>query len=309
MKNKEKNFISAVVYVRNAAEVIDSFLHLVNEELSSHFERYEIICVDDFSSDNSVEVIKNFSNTVDNAVISIIHMSYYQGLEISMNAGIDLAIGDFVYEFDHIYVDYQKNVITDIYYESLKGYDIVSASPDKKMRFTSKSFYKLFNKNAKNTHKLETESFRVLSRRGINRVQAMSKTIPYRKAIYASCGLKTACVKYEVKQQSSEVNKDEFRWNTAIDSLILFTDLGYKISLSLTFIMMLATLFSGAYTVYVFFSATPIAGWTTTMLVLSFSFFGIFAVSAIIIKYLSILIKLTFRKQEYIIEGIEKITK
>lgn len=309
MKNKEKNFISAVVYIRNAEGYVESFLDMLYHTLTSDFERFEIICVNDCSTDNSVGEIKKFARSMEYPVISIIHMSYYQGLEISMNAGIDLAIGDFVYEFDQIMFDYEKDIIIKIYNESLKGYDIVSASPDRAMQFTSKCFYKIFNKYSNNFNQLETERFRILSRRGINRVHAMSKTIPYRKAVYASCGLKTACVKYDIVKEISMKKENDFRWNTAIDSLILFTDIGYKISLILTFIMMLATMISIIYTAYVFLNATPIAGWTTTMLVMSFSFFGIFAVSAIIIKYLSLLISLTFQKQKYVIEGIEKITK
>ena len=63
------------------------------------------------------------------------------------------------------------------------------------------------------------------------------------------------------------------------------------------------------YTVVVFISGEPVAGWTTTMSLLSFAFFGIFAFFAIIIKYLSIIVNLIFKKQKYTIESIEKITK
>ena len=45
--NKEKNFISAVVYVYNQETQIYRFLELVNETLRNSFEKYEIICVND----------------------------------------------------------------------------------------------------------------------------------------------------------------------------------------------------------------------------------------------------------------------
>ena len=45
-----------------------------------------------------------------------------------MNAGRDIAIGDFVYEFDDIFVDYDEKVIMDVYYKLLTGNDIVAAS-------------------------------------------------------------------------------------------------------------------------------------------------------------------------------------
>ena len=43
------------------------------------------------------------------------------------------------------------------------------------------------------------------------------------------------------------------------------------------------------------------------MLFLSLAFFGVFAIFAIIIKYLSVLIELVFTKQQYVIEGVEKL--
>lgn len=309
MKNKEKNFISAVIYVHDSEKSLKSFLKMLYQTLDTTFEKYEIICVNDFSNDDSIKIIKEFGDSIEDTVVSIINMSYYQGLESSMNAGVDLAIGDFVYEFDSSVYNYDDSVVIEVYERSLQGFDIVTASPSKGMKITSRFFYKIFNRYSTNLKNLETESFRIISRRGINRVHAMSKTIPYRKAVYAGCGLKSSSIRFDVVEGTECPKRDDFRWNTALDALILFTDIGYRIALYLTFIMMLATLLSGIYALYVFLNAAPIAGWTTTMLLLSFSFFGLFAVSAIIIKYLSIIMKLSFHKQKYVIEGIEKITK
>lgn len=45
------------------------------------------------------------------------------------------------------------------------------------------------------------------------------------------------------------------------------------------------------------------------MFVLTLGFAGLFAVLTIIIKYLSLLVDLVFKKQNYLIESIEKIQK
>ena len=58
MENKEKNFISAVVYVHNAQERIKKFLETIIAVLENNFEHTEIICVNDYSDDFSVERIK-----------------------------------------------------------------------------------------------------------------------------------------------------------------------------------------------------------------------------------------------------------
>ncbi len=312
VNDKEKNFISAVVYVRNSENTIKDFLTKVNETLSKTFVKYEIICVNDASCDDSAKIIREFGNNSLDCPLSIVNMGVYQGLEMSMNAGVDLSIGDFVYEFDSDVIDYDMSVVTDIYFHSLKGYDIVAAANNSKKRFSSKMFYRLFNRNAKTQYKLSTESFRILSRRAINRVHSLSKTIPYRKALYANCGLKIDTVHYDAisnnRTTGAKINGD-LRRETALDSLILFTDVGYRASMILTLIMILATVGIGIYTILVFALGHPVPGFTTTMLVLTGAFFGVFAILTIIIKYLSLLVNLVFKKQRYLIESIEKISK
>ncbi len=310
--NKEKNFASVVVYSYNNEKYVEKFLEKINKVFNDNFEHYEIIFVDDNSTDNSVKTIKKAANNVSDTVVSVINMSCYQGIELAMNAGVDLAIGDFIFEFDSVMIDYDIEVIMDVYKKCLEGNDIVCASSNKKMRLTSKLFYSLYNKYSDSANKLCTETFRVISRRAINRVKEVNKTIPYRKAIYANCGLKRAVIKYKSNfnknsQLAKEVNS--VRKEVAIDSVILFTNMAYKFAISMAALMMIVLLVTAIYTVVIFISKTPIAGWTTTMLLLSFAFFGIFSILTIMIKYLSILIDLIFKRQNYLIESIEKITK
>ena len=59
------------------------------------------------------------------AMVNIIHMSFYHGLESAMNAGRDIAIGDFVYEFDNVYADFPTELLTEVYEKLLEGNDIV----------------------------------------------------------------------------------------------------------------------------------------------------------------------------------------
>ncbi len=309
-ESKEKNFISAVIYVRNNADILDDFIDKLNKILSEHFLKYELIFVNDGSIDDSVKVIKKRTLSIKNAAVNIINMSFYQGKEMAMNAGIDLAIGDFVYEFDTVYIDYDIETIFKIYEKSLEGYDIVNASPNKRRRTSSAIFYKLFNKYSNYMYNIDTYTFKIISRRAINRIYAVNKTVPYRKAIEASCGLKMNTVKYKINNNSnskidSSLHKE--REKTAIDSLILFTDIAYKMALGLSILMILLVVIVGIYTVFIFINKQPIEGWTTTMLFLALGFFGIFAILTIIIKYLTVILNLIFKRSNYLIESIEKV--
>jgi dolichol-phosphate mannosyltransferase len=312
MGNKEKNFVSAIIYVHNAEKRIEQFLNTAINVLEENFEHSEIICVNDSSSDESLTRIKNVSQNAASASISVVNMSYYHGLEAAMNAGMDLAIGDFVFEFDNTVLDFPEEEIMRVYRRSLQGYDIVSAVPDKTEKLTSKLFYSVFDKFTDQSYEMHTESFRILSRRVINRISSMNTTIPYRKAIYASQGLKTDALKYqviEVRDGKPDKAEKRYRSGLAIDSLILFTELGYRFSMTMTAIMMLMSVFMVVYSIIIFATANPVAGWTTTILFLSVAFFGLFGILTIIIKYLQLLVNLVFRRKHYSFEGIEKLTK
>lgn len=306
---RESNFVSAVVYVHEDEDVIGEFLTGLNALLRDNFQKYEVICVNDASTDGSVAAIRDFAAGVDGAMVSILNMSYYQGQEAAMNAGVDLAIGDFVFEFDSTAMDYQPELILEVYRTALSGFDIVSAAGVGGSRLTSRLFYRVFNHFANTQYDLGTETFRILSRRAINRVHAMSKTIPYRKALYANCGLKLNTIKYEPARGAGRGRIAREKPRLATDALILFTGVAYRMALCLALLMMAITLIVTGYTVVVYLSGSPVEGWTTTMLFLGLGFFGMFAILAMVLKYLSILVDLTFKRQKYVFESIEKISK
>lgn len=310
MADKEKNFVSAVLYVHNDEALIGGFLQLVLGVLEGSFEHSEIICVNDYSHDNSVDVVRRISKGVKGTTVTVLNMSYFHGVEAAMNAGLDLAIGDFVLEFDACVPDFAASEIMRVYQKSLEGYDIVSASPDIRQRFSSGVFYRVFNRFTNFSYQLGTERFRVLSRRVINRIGSMNKSVPYRKAVYANCGLKTANIRYRVtggavaKRDRAE---QKYRADLAANSMILFTGVGYQFAVAMTVVMMLVAIAVAVYSAVVYLFRTPVAGWTTTIFFMSFAFFGLFGILAIIIKYLQILVDLVFRRRKYSFESIEKM--
>ena len=310
--NKEKNFISAVIYVHNNELQIKDFLRTVSTVLEQNFEKSEVICVNDFSDDNSVAKIKEVSKEFSKTCISILNMSYFHGVEVAMTAGVDLAIGDFVYEFDSTVLDFDKEEIMKVYHKSLEGFDIVSASPNKTKRKSSRLFYSVFNRFSGLNYKMTTERFRILSRRVINRISAMNKTMPYRKPVYAACGLKTTNLVYKVTANIKE-KEDSFIKNyrkvLAEDSFIIFTDLGYRISRGIAIFLLFFTVCVGIYSVVYKIIRNPVPGWTSTILFLSVSMFFMFMILTIILKYLQILVNLVFKKTRYNFESIEKLTK
>ncbi len=312
MGSKEKNFISAVIYVHNAQEHIGSFLKNIIQVLEKYFEHSEIICVDDDSDDHSVLAIREAGSRVETVSISVLHMSYFHGTEAAMGAGTDLAIGDFVLEFDTTHQDFTNETVMEVYRKSLEGYDIVSASPLCRQKMASRMFYRMLNRAVHYSYEIQTERFRILSRRALNRIGSMNRTIPYRKAVYAGCGLQMSGIRYEPTvriRNGTDKTEKKYRWNLAADTLILFTQTGYKIAFLMTMMMMCVAVFMAVYSVIIYITSTPVAGWMTTILFMSVAFFGLFGILTVMIKYLQILVNLVFRKKDYNFETIEKLTR
>lgn len=307
---KESKFISLVVYLHDNEKEIDEFLNTVVNAIDQKFSKYELVCVDDQASEELKDKVVSFikDNHI-NAMVNMVHMSYYQGLEASMNAGRDLAIGDFVFEFDTTFVDYDPSVISECYESLLKGFDIVAARSKGKQRFFSKMFYRIYNTYSKSgNNKLANDSLRILSRRAINRAKSMGTSIPYRKAVYANSGLKMGTVMYEPKKGVRGQRKSTGHMSLALDSFVYFTTFLEKISAVLSCVFLLATLGIVAYILAdVFMHHNTADGWLSIMGFLSLGFLGIFVLLSIVMRYLSTLINVVFRQQNYLISDIEKI--
>lgn len=308
---KEKKFVSLVVYLHNNEADIEKFFKTTVSAIAEKFTQYELVCVDDACDDNTIYNLTKYvkENELD-AMVNLVHMSYYQGLEASMNAGRDLAIGDFVFEFDSCVVDYEKDVLNRIYEKLLEGFDVVSAVSDSKKPLSSRLFYRIYNASLKEkAGKVGSETLRIISRRAINRVKSMGTYIPYRKAVYANCGLKTCRIEYKTTDKSKRGKKTSERFSLAFDSFIYFTDALERLSKILCGIFLLSTVAIAVYILSdVLLHHNTADGWLSIMGFLSVGFFGLFLLLTVVLKYLSSIINLIFKQKRYVISDIEKIT-
>lgn len=315
MRNKEKNFVSCVIYLHNEGKRIGEFLELVCGVMRENFEKYEIVCVNDGCVDDTVEHVRAFLEREKEPcrpVVSLINLSFYQGMESAMNAGRDLAVGDFLFEFDTCEPDFEPSLIMDVYRRALEGVDVVAAAPRFGIPLSSRLFYMVYNWGNRSREKIERERFRLISRRAINRVNQMNTYIPYRKAMYMNCGLKVDTIHYDNKEPAKK-HKNREEWGNqralATDTIIIFTNVLEKLSLAVSVVLLGALLVMFGYLVYSIFSKTrPVEGWLSIMSLMSFGFFMMSVMLTLILKYLSVILNMGFRRQRYVIEGVEKLT-
>ena len=306
-ERKEQVFVSAVIYVRNSKATLEAFLEHVYQKLELLFSGFEIICVNDASSDGSEEVIRAFAKEKE-SIVTLVNMGYVQGTELSMNAGEEFAIGDFIYEFDSPHVTWPEDMIEQLYRKMQEGYDIISACPNEKGRASSRLFYYFFNKYSASSVKLRTEAFRLTSRRAVNRISALTHMPLYKKAVNANSGLRQTFLPFDPASSGKTDSKNgKERRRLATDSLIMFTDIGYKIAFVMSIVMLAFAALVGIYAVVIYAAGHPVEGWTPIMIFLAVGFFVLFLILTIVIKYLSLILNLNFRRQKYVVQGVEKL--
>ena len=309
----EKKFVSVVIYLHNSQNQIKDFLQTIVPTIQDMFEHYEFICVDDACEDDTLQILKLYANSAGiDEKVSIVHMGFYQGLESAMNAGRDAAIGDFTFEFDDVYVDYDIDVIGEAYEYVQSDSDIVSVARDGKETLSSKLFYRVFNRYSKSVYDIGSETFRILSRRAINRIKAQAVYIPYRKAMYANCGLKKSTYKYiptkSIEGLGQKHNFSLERGGLAIDSFIFFTNVVERISTFISIFFLLVTVGTLIYTLVDYFiEDSLVGGWASLMTFVSLGFFGVFVMLTLLLKYMSVVLNLIFKKQRYLVADIEKV--
>ncbi len=88
-------FVSVVIPVYNVFSYLEDCL---NSVIHQSYTNLEILCIDDCSTDGSIEIIKNFA--ILEPKIRLISHQKNLGLGAARNTGIELARGDYIYFLD-----------------------------------------------------------------------------------------------------------------------------------------------------------------------------------------------------------------
>lgn len=300
MNKKETTFISAVVYLSDDSKNADIFIGKLLSSLKKFFLHYELIVVDDCCK-NQKAVLQKLLPDESNNMITVVHMSVGQGVEACLTAGMDVSIGDFVFEFDSVEFSFSDKLLWRVYEKALEGNDIVSVETTCNS-FSRKLFYSIFNKFSDSIYDIYASAFRLVSRRAINRILDLNISSSFRQAMYSSCGLKNARIEYNGKASS----KKSRSFNLAIDSFLLYTKIPQLIcSLSikaLSLILIISILVTGIKIFYTFSSFNIIFH---ILFILGISIIGFNTV--LNLYYNRLILKESNKK--YLFESIEKVQK
>lgn len=303
---KEKSFLSIVIYTYNQANKLLNFLVKIDKYLSENFENYEIIIVNNGSRDNTEIEIENIKKKITGHT-SLINLNQKQNIENAILAGTELAIGDFIIEIENIEAKFKPNIITELFKKCTSGFDFVSAIPINCQQ-ESQLFYKLFNKINNLNIKLKTEPIRIITRRALNQALKSKEKNRYRKILYLNTGFPNETIYYDSKKQIRSNKTLKEKISLGLEMILSFSNLGLDFTFLLSFIFFLISLSTGFYTIYIYLTYKQvISGWTTTMLFLSFGFSGMFLITGILVKLLTMVLHETKDKPQYSIKNIKRI--
>ncbi len=307
MRYKAKQFVSFVLYSKNLGGKVDYFVGGVNNFARDHFENYEIVLVDDASTDQTLSEIEKIA-TETNQKLILIRLAWPQGSDLAFMAGSDFAVGDFIYEIDLSKIDFEKKLLWDLYLKVCDGKDIVYAAP--KTRFTpllSRLFYRLFSTVSSLSFTLQTERARLMTRRALNSIAKIKDRGHYRKVLLKFSGYPDETIYYKPTRRLKE-KKFSSNFSLALELMLTFSDLGIKISLWCAAIFFVFSLLLGLYALtYYFCLHTKVEGWTTIMVFLSFGFSGLFLISGLLTKYVALVLKEVKTSPHYVVKNISRL--
>ena len=299
MKNLEENYISAVVIVQNCASTLADQLHALNDALSGLFRFYEIIVVDNYSGDNTAQVLKEIQ-----LPISIVTLARWHNTQAALTAGFEFAIGDYILEIPSLYICIDSGMIESLYKRCQQGNDFVFLVP-KKTQPTSKLFYSLLNQYYKGQIGTQFVSslMTLSSRRGQNKTADLGKRVVNRNVSYLLSGLKCAMVQSEESNSQHRSFRENF--NLMTSTLIFYTDYITSVAFRAAMIFFSICVLAIMYSLVMFFSINTTPGWASTFILIAFGFGALFSLLAIMCKYLSSLIELQ-QPKNYAFSSIEK---
>jgi glycosyltransferase involved in cell wall biosynthesis len=269
--------ISIIVCVFNEELALNAFFSRLLPILEKHVQDdYEVICVDDGSTDGSLSLLMEMAKI--NTRLRVIELSRNFGKEAALTAGIEYAAGQAVIPIDADLQD-PPELIADMLTEWEKGADVVLARRSNRdsdsllKRKTSQWFYRLYNKLSSTHLPDNVGDFRLIDRRVVNAICALPERQRFMKGIFAWVGFKTVTIDYTRAPRVS--GKTKFTgwklWNFALEGITSFTTIPLRIW---TYIGLIGAFLSALYAGFIIFrtliSGVDVPGYASLLVAVLF---------------------------------------
>lgn len=274
----------ALVSLNNQSEIIQ-FTQKVNQALRNIYDYYEILIVDNGSSDDTLESLRNLQKKIPE--IRILSLSHRHDLQTAYLAAMENSLGDYV-----VFLEIESNLsdlIKEIVNKCISGFDVVIANPtsDMKYSFIEKTFLKFldwaFIKTLRVNFYPQSYFTGVFSRNAVNSLVKIRNKKQHLRYSKAFMGLTKHYFEYPLARKKLPFFSS---LKLAADVLISNSQLPLRLT---TLMGMLASFLSLMFVFYVFVITLVkkqiIEGWITTSLVTGGLFFFLFVILTVLSEY------------------------
>jgi glycosyltransferase involved in cell wall biosynthesis len=271
---ERQQLVSIVVPAFNEEAVLPDFHQSITRVLPGLPFDFEIIYINDGSSDNTLEIIRKLRQSDER--VTLIDLSRNFGKEIALTAGLHKAAGDAVVVIDADLQD-PPELIPELINEWQSGYDVVYAQRTHRKgesllkRTTAHFFYRIIQRISRISIPEDTGDFRILSRRAVNALNTLSEQHRFMKGLFAWIGYRQKAVHYQRNpRHAGETKWNYWRlWNFALDGITSFTIAPLKIS---TYLGLLTAAGAFAYGIYMLIDTlmhgNPVPGYPSLIVII-----------------------------------------
>lgn len=223
--NKNR-LVSIVVPAFNEEEALPLFYKQLRDVLDTLPESYEIIFVNDGSSDKTGEIIEGFA--AEDPAVRTIHFSRNFGHQAALSAGLQKSQGDYTISMD---ADGQHppKLIPEMIRLADSGYDIVLTQriePEGKSSFkkwSSETFYKILNKLSDTQTLPGGADFRLMNRESLNALIALPEFHRFLRGMVSWIGFRSVILPFEVPERLAGKTKYSLKKMTRLASDAVFS--------------------------------------------------------------------------------------
>lgn len=237
---------------------------------------FEILFINDGSSDDTVEVVKKLIKESDN--VSLVNLSRNYGKEIAMAAGFDYSTHDAVITIDAD-LQHPPTLIKEMIDLWELGYEDVYAKRKERhgesyfKKTTSKLFYKVLQKVSNTPVNADAGDYRLLDRKVVDALVKLRESQRYTKGLYNWVGFKKAAIEFDAAERLHGETKWNFRSlvKLAMEGITSYTTAPLKISMYFGFVV---SLIAFIYMIYILIKTLimgpDVSGFPTIMIVMLF---------------------------------------
>ena len=246
------SLLSIVVPCFNEDESVGIFLEEIQKTLKDY--NFEVIYVNDGSSDNTLKYIKELASK--NSNVKYISFSRNFGKESAIFAGLKYASGDYICLMDAD-LQHPPKLIPEMLEAVLdEGYDVaaarrVSRKGEPKIKsFFSHRFYKVFNRISDIDMVEGATDYRIMTRQVVDSVLNLPEYNRFSKGLFQWVGFDTKWIEYENIERIAGESTWSF-WGLikySIEGLVAFTTLPLSVS---TFLGMVFSVIAFIYMLFI----------------------------------------------------------